>query len=127
MIPFEEIWEKYIFIAAYGMVTASENKTFGQILEDKELSETVKGIMREIAEIAKKREVNLPATIIEDSFNKAKNFPYETKTSFQRDFEQTDKPNERELFGDTIIRLGEAAGVETVNTKLVNDKIKSMR
>lgn len=27
--PYPEIWSKYIFIASFGMVTASENKTIG--------------------------------------------------------------------------------------------------
>lgn len=122
--PYQEIWSKYIFISAYGMVTASENKTLGQILEDEELSKMVKGIMQEVYEVAKSQGVNLASNIVEDSFNKGKNFPYETKTSFQRDFEQKNKPDERELFGDTIIRLGAAKGVRTLYTKLVNDKLK---
>ncbi len=125
--PYREIWSKYIFISAFGMVTASENKTLGQIIEDKELSDTVKSIMQEIVEVAKKRGVNLPANIVEDSFQKGKDFPYETKTSFQRDFEEKDKPDERELFGDTIIRSGEDVGVRTLTTKLVNDKLISLK
>lgn len=122
--PYKEIWSKYIFISAYGMVTASENKTLGQILESKELSNTVKSIINEIVEVATQRGVNLPNNIVEESFQKGRNFSYETKTSFQRDFEQKNKPNERELFGDTIIRLGETVGVNTLNTKLINDKLK---
>lgn len=122
----EEIWSKYIFIAAFGMVTASENKTFGQILEDEVLSGCVKRILQEIADIAQKRGVSLPGDIVEDSFHKAKNFPYETKTSFQRDFE-LDKLNERELFVDTIMRLGEDSGVKTRNIEMVYEKLKSLK
>lgn len=125
--PYEEIWSKYIFISAYGMVTASENKTLGQILENKELSETVKRIMEEIVEVAKSRGVKLPTNIVEDSYQKGKIFPYEAKTSFQRDLEQKNKLDERELFGDTIIRLGGSNGVSTPQTKLVNDKLESMK
>jgi 2-dehydropantoate 2-reductase len=125
--PYQEIWSKYIFISAFGMVTASENKTIGQIFESKELSNTVKSIMAEIVEVAGKKGVKLPLNIIEDSFQKGKNFPYETKTSFQRDFEQKDKFDERDLFGNTIIRLGQANDVETPITKLVNDKLNKMK
>lgn len=121
--PYVEIWSKYIFISGYGMITASEDKTLGQILENKELSEKLIGIMKEIEAIAKKLEVNLPDNIVEASFNKGKTFPFETKTSFQRDFERIDKPDERELYGDTIIRLGESIGVATPVSRMVNDRI----
>lgn len=121
--PYKEIWSKYIFISAYGMVTASENKTIGQVLESKELCDLVKGIMNEIVEIAQKKGINFSKDIIGESFNKGMNFPYETKTSFQRDYEQSKKLDERELFGDTIIRLGETLGIQTPITRLVNDKI----
>lgn len=125
--PYQEIWSKYIFISAYGMVTASEDKTLGQILESKELSSKVLGIMNEIVAVATKQGVNLPSNIVEESFNKGKNFPYETKTSFQRDFEQPNKPNERELYGDTIVRLGELHGIDVSMTKLVNNKLYEIK
>ena len=48
------IWSKYIFIAAYGLVTASFDKTLGEILENTELSQAVKSIMYEIEMIARK-------------------------------------------------------------------------
>lgn len=124
---YREIWSKYIFIAAYGMVTASADKTLGQIMETEELSNMVRSIMGEIADIAKRQDIRLSADIVEESFRKAKNFPYETKTSFQRDFEQREKPDERDLYGDTIIRLGESFGVEISTTKLVNDKLRKIK
>lgn len=101
----EEIWSKYIFIAAYGLVTASENKTLGEVYQDFNSSMKVKEIMSEIVAISKAENINLPLDIVEISFNKAADFPYKTKTSFQRDFEIEDKPDERELFGQTLIDL----------------------
>lgn len=125
--PFTEIWTKFIFIAAFGMVTASENKTLGQILEERKLCVTVQTIMQETVEIARLKGIKLPADIVFASLQKAKNFPYETKTSFQRDFELNHKPNEKELFGDTIVRLGKALGVDTSTTKVVNDKLNTIK
>lgn len=125
--PYQEIWSKYIFISSFGMVTASENKTIGQILESKELSNMVKSIMAEVVEVARIQGINLHPDIVEDSFQKGKNFPYDTKTSFQRDFEQKDKYDERDLFGNTIIRLGQANKVVTPITNFVNDKLNKMK
>ena len=124
--PNIEIWSKYMFIAAYGMVTASEQKTLGMVLESEDLSSKVKGIMQEIKNIADKLEINLPENIVEESFNKGRDFPYNAKTSFHRDFEQKNKNNEGELFGDTIVRFGGKLGVETPISINVNTKLKQL-
>ena len=115
----EAIWSKYIFIAAYGLVTASENKTLGEVLDNEESSKKVKGIMKEIELISKAENINLPDNIVDSSYLMAENFPYESKTSFQRDFELKNKLDERELFGQTIIDLGMKYGINTSVTKKV--------
>lgn len=125
--PYPEIWRKYIFIAAYGMVTAGENAPIGRVLEDKELRGRVLGIMSEIVDIARRQGVDLPEDVVQASFNQGQNFPYETKTSFQRDFEQGGKPNEGMLYGDTIVRMGESAGVGTPITRMVNAKLEDIK
>lgn len=124
---YPEVWGKYIFIAAYGMVTASESKTLGQVIEDDDSSIRVKGIMTEIKRIAEKKCINLSENIVEESYHKGKNFPYEAKTSFQRDFELKDKSNESELFGDTIIRLGKEVDVDTPITQSVNERLRLIK
>ena len=115
----EAMWSKYMFIAAYGLVTASENKTLGEVLNDEELSIKVKGIMKEIEAISKAENIELPNDIVESSYLMAKNFPYEAKTSFQRDFEIKNKPDERELFGQTIINLGVKHCIDITVTKSI--------
>ena len=119
----EAIWSKYIFIAAYGLVTASENKTLGEVVNNKESSEKVKGIMKVIESVSKAENIRLPDDIVDFSYLMAKNFPYEAKTSFQRDYELTDKPDERELFGQTIINLGVKHGIDTAVVKSVYQKL----
>lgn len=119
----EAIWSKYMFIAAYGLVTASEKKTLGEVLSDEKLSVKVKGIMKEIELISKAENIKLPNDIVESSYLMAKNFPYDAKTSFQRDFEIKDKSDERELFGQTIIDLGLKHCIDTTITKSVYQKL----
>lgn len=125
--PYPEIWGKYIFIAAYGLVTAYSGKTIGQVLESQELSGYVKSIMNEVYAMALAKNVQLPASAAGDSFLKGKNFPYETKTSFQRDFEVMDKPDERDLFGGTIIRLGKELGVHTPSTEYIYSELNRLK
>jgi len=106
------------------MVSASEDKTLGQIIESHALRELTGEIMNEIVQIACRQGVDLPETIVAQSLDKAGNFPYETKTSFQRDFEQMDRPDERNLYGDTIIRLGKQTGVQTPYTCLIQNRLE---
>jgi len=119
--PYPEIWKKYVFIASFGLVTAGFDKTMGQIMESNTFSDYVFSVMDEITQLAKKIGVKLPETIIADSYHKGHDFPYETKTSFQRDFESVDKPDERDLFGGTILRLGKEFHVDTPATKELMD------
>jgi len=113
------IWSKYMFIAAFGLITATFGKTFGEILGDSELSKLTKSIMFEIEEIALSKNIPLSADIVETSFLKAKQFPFDTKTSLQRDVESKGKINEGDLLGGTLIRYGEELGLNIANTERV--------
>jgi 2-dehydropantoate 2-reductase len=121
--PFPAIWEKFIFIAAFGLVTAYSEKTLGEVAADPELQGLVEKIMDEIVAIAGKKGISLPAGIVEASIGKANNFPFETKTSYQRDIETKGKRNEGDLFGGTIIRMGKAFGVLTPTTLRIYESI----
>lgn len=78
----EAIWEKYMCIASYALVTAAYNKTMGEVYEDGKLSEKLKGIMNIIYKLAIKEKVYLSDNCVENADNKALDFPYDTKTSF---------------------------------------------
>jgi 2-dehydropantoate 2-reductase len=119
------IWEKYLFIASFGLASAASGKTLGQIMEDAESRSLVAGIMEEIFLISKQKHVLLPEDIVAASTAKARAFPPETKTSYQRDVEQKKKRNEGDLFGATIMRMGKETGVTTPVTESVYKKILS--
>jgi 2-dehydropantoate 2-reductase len=123
--PYVEIWSKFIFIASFGLITAAYGKTIGEVMNTEELSRQVKDIMKEILQITDKKQIKLPSTIIEDSYNKGNKFPFETKTSFQRDYEIKDKKDERDLFGGTVIKMGKYCGVKTEATEKVYALIQS--
>lgn len=122
--PFPAIWEKFIFIAAFGLVTAYSGKTLGAVTADPELGGLAEKIMGEIVTIAKKKRISLPAGIVETSLGKAGNFPFETKTSYQRDIETKGKRNEGDLFGGTIIRMGKEVGIPTPITEFIYGEIE---
>ena len=116
--PYPPIWMKYIFISAYGMVTAAYRKTLDEVYADTGMRDTVHGIMNEIETIARMRGVHLPHGAAGESLEKAKKFPPGTKTSFQRDIERGGH-NEGDLFGGTIIRMGKELGIPVPATERV--------
>lgn len=122
--PFPAIWEKFIFIAAFGLMTAYSEKTLGGVAADPELCGQAMKIMGEIVAIAEKKGVSLPPGIIETSVGKANNFPFETKTSYQRDIESKGRLNEGDLFGGTIIRMGKETEIPTPVTQRIYRSIE---
>ena len=118
-----EIWGKYIFIAPFALVTATYGKSIGEVAHDEKLSLLVKNIMQEIASIAKALKIELPSDIVEIAFSKANEFPFETKTSFQRDVEVKGRQSEWDLFGGTVIRYAEKSNLPADNTKATLDKL----
>ena len=124
--PLLPIWEKYIFIAAFGIVSAFTGNTLGAIMESDEHRNMVRGIMEEIYAISRMKSVDLPKDIIDKSMNKAYNFPYEARTSYQRDIESKGSFNEGDLYGGTIIREGRALGISTPITESVYRQIMKL-
>lgn len=114
--PYPAIWEKYIYIAAFGLATASFDKTLGQVLSEKEPRRTAEEIMREVVLLAKQKGIELPENVIENTFKKAKNFPFESTTSFHRDVRAKRKSIEKDIFGGTVIRMGKEYGIPTPAT-----------
>ncbi len=120
------IWEKYIFIASFGLVSARYDRTLGEILEEPSLKEEVAGIMNEVCSIALKRNIRLPDGIIDLSLKKAGMFPRDTQTSLQRDIYQKKGRNELELFGGTIIDLGKKLGIPTPTTEKIYRELEKI-
>ncbi len=118
-----EIWTKYIFIASFALVTATYNKTIGEVANDGKLGILVKDIMQEIELIARALKIELPSDIVETSFSKANQFPFETKTSFQRDVESKGRQSEWDLFGGTVVRYAERFNIPANSTKNTLDKL----
>jgi len=118
------IWEKYIFIASFSLISAYYHRTLGEILEEPSLKEEVIAIMNEIDSIASKRKIQLPDGIVDLSLKKATMFPPDTQTSLQRDISQKKGKSELELFGGTIIDLGRKVGIPTPTTRRINQELE---
>lgn len=113
------IWEKYIFIASFGLVSARYDRSLVEILEEPSLREEVVGIMNEVYSIALKRNIRLPDGIVDLSLKKAATFPRDTQTSLQRDIRQKKGGSELGLFGGTITNLGKKLEIPTPTTEKI--------
>ena len=120
------IWEKYIFIASFSLVSAFYNRTLGEILEKPPLKKEVIAIMNEIKSIALKKKIQLPDGIVDLSFKKATLFPPDTQTSLQRDLSQKKERNELDLFGGTILYLGKEMGIPTPTTREIYRELEKI-
>lgn len=118
------LWKKYVFIVAFGMVMAAFDRTLGQVMETPALSEKVLAVMEEIVRLAERQGVEMPADMVAQSYRHGGDFAYEAKTSFQRDFENRDKPDERDIFANTILRLAQQSGIETPVTRELRDLVE---
>ncbi len=121
--PYPRIWEKYLFIAPFSLVTACFDKTIGEVIASTELSRHVRGIMDEIVRLAERKGIPLAVDTAGDAFEKAKGFPQDTRTSFQNDFVKPDKRDEREIFGETILKLCDRAGLSCEVTRAIYQKL----
>lgn len=120
---FPDIWTKFIFIASFGLVTARFNSSIGEVASNELQKMKATEIMREIKEIALKKNVELAEDIISSTFEKAKTFPFQTPTSLQLDVYSGKNENELPLFAGAIIKMGKDLGVETPKTELIYGEI----
>lgn len=121
-----EIWIKFIFIAAFGLVTARYNSSIGSVCTDETKKNEATKIMEEIKLIANKKDIPLEEDIIAKTFTKAATFPPQTPTSLQLDINSQKGNSELELFAGAIIRYGQETNIETPYTKRIYNEIKQM-
>ncbi len=118
------IWEKYIFIASFSLISAYYNRTLGEILEEPTLKKKAMGMMNEINSIALRKKIQLPDGIVDLSLKKALMFPPGTQTSLQRDISQKKGKSELDLLGETILYLGKELGIPTPTTKKIYQELE---
>jgi len=120
--PYSAIWEKYVLVASFALVTAYTGQTLGGVINDKRSIEILRKVMKEIVLIAEKKKIKLPENVIEKIIELCKDYP-EVKTSYQRDIEKG-KNNEGDLFGGAIIRMGKELNIPTPMTKSLYNEIQ---
>jgi 2-dehydropantoate 2-reductase len=103
-------WEKYLFVSPLGNATTFRDSTIGGILEDREGMELIGSLLDELLALAAAHDVQFPDGIKKATIDKARSFPYDAKTSYQRDFEQG-KKTEIETFAGFIVNESRRLGL----------------
>ncbi|MBI1837282.1 MAG: ketopantoate reductase family protein [Flavobacteriia bacterium] len=106
------VWEKYIFIASLATLTTLKDRTIGQILENKELTEMLIAMMSEVCNLAKSQQISISDSLIEKYIESMKKMPFETTTSMHRD-QKAGKQTEIDSLSNYVIQLGKKLNIET--------------
>lgn len=118
-----DAWSKYLFVGPLGSITSMVGKSLGEIMENENDRTMLEGMMREVASVAEARNIPLPDDIVQQSLDIASNFPYETKTSIQLDFEKGTR-TELDTFTGYLVRAGKSTGIATPLHDEVYKKLK---
>ena len=106
------LWGKFCFICAMGGCTALARRPLGALVADPEGRALLLAVMEEIRAVGAARGVRFDADPVEAGLATAARFPYETKSSLQRDLERGARI-EIEALNGAAVRLGRALGVQT--------------
>jgi 2-dehydropantoate 2-reductase len=104
------VWEKYLFISPYANATSYLNKSMGELVDTTEGKTLLESLLDEVLHVARAKGVAFDDNIREETLEKGRLFPRDTKTSMQIDFEKG-KPAEIETFTGFIVKAGRAHGI----------------
>jgi 2-dehydropantoate 2-reductase len=106
------LWEKFLFVVAWGAVGAVTRATVGVLRRVPETRRLLEEGMREIFAVARTRQVNLSDGLVEKTMAFVDTLPPSGTTSLQRDIIDG-KPSELEAWSGSVMRLGQEVGVAT--------------
>ncbi len=106
------IWEKFIFISALATATSYFNCNIGELISSKEKSDTFELLVREIIQLAEKKQVISTDGLVEKTIQKVGTMSSNATASMHSDF-IAGKQNELETLTYYVIREGEKHEVET--------------
>ncbi len=106
------LWEKFIFICAFGGVTALTRLPIGAILASAEGNALLRGVMMEAAAVAQAEGVALPDDSVERGMALARSFEPWARGSLAHDL-TGGRRLEVETLNGTVVRLGRGHAVTT--------------
>jgi 2-dehydropantoate 2-reductase len=106
------LWDKLLFIAGVGGVTALARSGIGPLLASAEGLALLRAVMHEVVEVARAQGVDLGPDATERTLKFASTFPAEWRSSLARDLE-AGRRLEVDALNGAVVRLGRVSGVPT--------------
>lgn len=106
------MWSKFLLIASWSGVGSITRAPIGAILSLPETRQMLIQAMQEIFEVGQGRQVALTSEVFERTMGFFEGLPYQGTASMQRDV-LAGRPSELEAQNGAVVRLGQAAGIET--------------
>lgn len=118
------LWNKFCFNCCANQISALTRMTFGQMQNSEECLFLMKNICNEISQIAKAEGLK-NTDFYKSTIESLKLMIPEGKTSMLQDIEAHKKP-EVDLFGGTVVKLGEKHNIETPYNKVISEILSSL-
>jgi len=124
------LWSKFLFICGVHGVSTLSRAPLGLVLDCPETREMLAGVMKEVEQLARRRGIDLPETVLDDAVKLAGSYHKKFKCSMLRDLEWR-RHMEIEALNGMVAKLGEESRVSTplnlaiyACLKLENQKIQ---
>jgi len=119
----QEMWHKYLFIAALSGITSLMESPIGPIMELETGRNTVASLLEELGATMKKIDAPIRDTITQELYTKISNMPYDMKSSMQRDMEKS-LPLESDHLQGLLLQLANANDIPTPILDAIYTKLK---
>ncbi len=109
--PLQVIWNKFVVLCSIAGITSAALTRIGEFIGEPRGLDLFTAAMREIDALGRKRGVNLPQGLVEQSVEFIKGYP-DFQNSMHADFE-AGRPTELEALNGAVVRMGVEEGVPT--------------
>lgn len=107
-----EIWRKFAFLAPFAGITCYARQPIGPVRADRGLWERYGELVRETVTVAEAKGASLPAGIVEDRIDVARNLPEGMQSSMLTDL-LAGRRLELDWLTGAVVRLGQETGTPT--------------
>jgi 2-dehydropantoate 2-reductase len=115
-----EIWQKFIFLAAFSGATTTMRKPIGPIRENAQTRAFLRDVMREAVAVGRAHGANVPEDFADMRLKLADDVAWDMTSSMHHDLERGNPLEVRWLAG-AVVELGRAKGVATPLNRAIAD------
>ena len=109
--PLQVIWNKFVVLCSIAGITSAARTRIGEFIREPRGLDLFTAAMREIDSLGRKKGVNLPQGLVEQSVEFIKGYP-DFQNSMHADFEAC-RRTELEALNGAVVRMGVEEGVPT--------------